>query len=82
MSVEMPEAFKKSYAALMDSDCWRLDLPEHLGGSGAPPSLRWAVAEMMLGANPATFMYMSGPGFASILDHLGNDDQKKMGRSS
>jgi alkylation response protein AidB-like acyl-CoA dehydrogenase len=76
-TVTMPEGFKKSYAALMDSEWWRLDLPEHLGGTGAPPSLRWAASEMMLGANPAAFMFMSGPGFASILDHLGNADQKR-----
>jgi len=76
-SVTMPEGFKKSYDALMDSEWWRLDLPEHLGGTGAPPSLRWAASEMMLGSNPAAFMFMSGPGFAAILDHLGNADQKR-----
>ncbi|MBK9739118.1 MAG: acyl-CoA dehydrogenase [Actinobacteria bacterium] len=76
-SVIMPEGFKKSYDALMDAEWWRLDLPEHLGGTGAPPSLRWAASEMMLGSNPAAFMFMSGPGFASILDHLGNADQKR-----
>ncbi len=77
MAVEMPEGFKKSYAALMESGFWGLDLPEHMGGSGAPPSIRWSVAEMVLGANPALYMYMSGPGFASIVDHLGNDEQKQ-----
>jgi alkylation response protein AidB-like acyl-CoA dehydrogenase len=76
-SVTMPEGFKKAYAALMDSEWWRLDLPEHLGGTGAPPSLRWAASEMLLGSQPAAFMFMSGPGFASILDHLGNADQKR-----
>lgn len=76
-SVTMPEDFTKSYQALMDSEWWRLDLPEHMGGAGAPPSLRWAAAEMLLGANPAVFMYMSGPGFAAILDRIGNADQKR-----
>ena len=80
-SVTMPEGFKKSYEALMDSEWWRLDLPEHLGGTGAPPSLRWAASEMMLGSNPAAFMFMSGPGFAAILDHLGNADQKRWASS-
>jgi alkylation response protein AidB-like acyl-CoA dehydrogenase len=75
-SVKMPEGFKKSFKALVDSEWWRLDLPEHVGGTGAPPSLRWGVAEMLLGANPAVFMFMSGPGFAAILDALGNDSQK------
>ncbi len=76
-SVTMPESFKESYKTLMDSEWWRLDLPEHLGGTGAPPSLRWAASEMLLGSNPAAFMFMSGPGFAAILDHLGNADQKR-----
>jgi alkylation response protein AidB-like acyl-CoA dehydrogenase len=76
-SVEMPESFKKSFAALMESGFWRVDLPEHLGGSGAPPSVRWSIAEMILGCNPALYMYMSGPGFASIVDDLGTEEQKQ-----
>jgi len=78
-TVVMPEDFKKSYNALMDAEWWRLDLPEHLGGTGAPPSLRWAAAELLLGANPGAFLFMSGPGFAAILDALGNEDQKRWG---
>jgi alkylation response protein AidB-like acyl-CoA dehydrogenase len=76
-SVTMPEDFKASFAALMDSEWWRLDLPEELGGAGSSPSLRWAAAEMFLGSNPAAFMYMSGAGFASILNRVGNDEQKR-----
>ena len=79
-TVTMPEGFKASYKALMDSGFWNLDLPQHLGGPGAPPSLRWAASELMLGANPPAFMYMSGPGFAAILDHLGNEEQQKLAR--
>ena len=77
-TVTMPEGFKASYKALIDSGFWNLDLPQHLGGPGAPPSLRWAASEMLLGANPPAFMFMSGPGFAAILDHLGNEEQKKI----
>ena len=79
-TVTMPEDFKKSFRALMDSEWWRLDLPEHMGGAGSSPSLRWAAAEMVLGANPGTFLYMSGPGFATILDRVGNDDQRRWGQ--
>ncbi len=79
-TVTMPASFKASYRALMDSGFWNLDLPTHLGGPGAPPSLRWAASELMLGANPPAFMFMSGPGFAAILDHLGNEDQKRWAR--
>ncbi|MDP4805455.1 MAG: acyl-CoA dehydrogenase [Candidatus Nanopelagicales bacterium] len=76
-TVVMPESFKKSFKALMDAEWWRLDLPENLGGTGAPPSLRWAASELLLGSNPAAFMFMSGAGFAAILDSLGTDDQKR-----
>ena len=40
------------------------DLPAELGGTVAPPSLRWAVNEMILGANPAIYMYACGSAFA------------------
>jgi len=77
-SVKMPEDFKAAYQALMDAEGWRLEIPEGLGGINCPPSVRWALAELVLGANPPAFMYMSGPGFAGILYDLGNEDQQKM----
>src|SRR3954469_5494293 len=77
-TVTVPESFKKSYRAMMDAEWFRLDLPEHLGGTGAPPSLRWAASELILGANPAAYMYMTGPGFGAILDRVGNAEQKKL----
>jgi alkylation response protein AidB-like acyl-CoA dehydrogenase len=77
-TVTLPESFTKSFTALMDAEWWRLDLPEHLGGAGAPPSLRWAASEMLLGSNPPAFMYQSGPGFAAILDRLGTPEQKRL----
>jgi len=79
-SVTIPDSLKKSFRALMDSGYWALDLPPHLGGPGAPHSLRWSVAEMLLGSNPPAFLYMSGPGFAAILDNLGNEEQKQIAR--
>ena len=75
-TVTMPEDFKNAYQELMDAEWWRLELPEELGGMNAPPSLRWAVSELLLGSNPAAFMYMAGPGFAGILHAIGNDEQK------
>ena len=77
-SVTMPEGFKAAYRTWMDAEWWRMELPTHLGGIAAPPSLRWAAAEMPLGGNPALFMYSSGPAFAAMLDHLGTDEQKKL----
>ncbi|TYP87945.1 acyl-CoA dehydrogenase [Blastococcus xanthinilyticus] len=77
-SVTLPESFKKSVKAVEDGEWYRLDLPEHLGGFGAPHVLTWAAFEMILGANPAVFMYGSGAAFAAILDELGTPDQKRL----
>ena len=77
-SVTLPESFKKSMQAINDGEWWRLDVPEHLGGFGAPHALTWAAFEMVLGANPAVFMYGSGAAFAAVLDELGTADQKKL----
>ncbi|RSN43246.1 acyl-CoA dehydrogenase [Actinomadura sp. WAC 06369] len=76
-SVTMPESFKKSYQAWMDAEWYRLDLVPAFGGSGAPRSLTWAVAEQVLGANPAVYMFSSGPGFAQILWQIGTPEQKR-----
>ena len=69
-SVTLPESFKKSMKAINDGEWWRLDVPEHLGGFGAPHALTWAAFEMVLGANPAVFMYGSGAAFAAVLECL------------
>jgi alkylation response protein AidB-like acyl-CoA dehydrogenase len=76
-TVTMPASFTKAFNTLKDSEWWRLDLPEHLGGTGAPPTLRWAAAELFVGANPAAYMFMNGPNMAAVMDHYGNDEQKR-----
>ena len=62
--VKLPESFKKSYRAYMDGEWWRIDAPEALGGNRIPLSVRWAIAEMILGSNPAIHIYASGTSFA------------------
>ena len=79
-TVTMPEGFKKSFQTYMDAEWWRLDLPEELGGTVAPPSLRWAVAELVLGANPAVHMFACGPSFGHVLYRLGTEEQHKVAR--
>ncbi|WP_109524995.1 acyl-CoA dehydrogenase [Nocardia aurea] len=76
-TVAVPAGFKKSYHALVDGGWAHLDLPAELGGPGIPRSLAWATAEMILGANPAIYMYAAGPNFAYILWNLGTADQKR-----
>jgi alkylation response protein AidB-like acyl-CoA dehydrogenase len=76
-TVRMPAAFKKSFQAFTDAEWFRLDLPPELGGTGAPRSLAWAVAELVLGANPAIWMYSGGPAFATVLWRVGTAEQKR-----
>ncbi|HEX5541402.1 MAG TPA: acyl-CoA dehydrogenase [Micromonospora sp.] len=73
----VPESFRKSYQAFMDSEFWRLDLPAELDGTNAPRTLWWALAELVLGANAPVWMYASGPSFAHMLHREGNEQQKK-----
>ncbi|GAA4656749.1 acyl-CoA dehydrogenase [Streptomyces chumphonensis] len=74
----VPESFKKSYKAYMDAEWWRLGIPEEIGGTTAPRSLLWAFAETILGANPAVWMYASGPAFAGVLFEEGTEEQAKI----
>jgi alkylation response protein AidB-like acyl-CoA dehydrogenase len=76
-SVRMPEAFKKSFHAFQDAEFFRLELPPELGGTLAPRSLHWALAELILGANPAVWMYASGASMAHALWRMGTPEQKR-----
>ncbi|MFD8543670.1 acyl-CoA dehydrogenase [Streptomyces sp. NPDC059649] len=74
----IPDSFKKSYQAFMDAEWWRLGIPEEIGGTTAPRSLLWAFAESILGANPAVWMYASGPAFAGVLHEEGTEEQHRI----
>lgn len=74
----LPESFKKSYRAWMDAEYWRLQIKEDLGGTYAPSTLNWAIAEMVLGANAPIWMYGCGPAFAGVIERNGNDRDKRI----
>jgi len=78
--IKLPESFKKSYKAYVDGEWWRLDAPVELGGMKVPASVRWAIAEMVLGSNPAIHIYASGYAFAQVAHVLGTDVQKTMAK--
>ena len=73
----LPESFKKSFKAMWDAEWYRMGLSEEIGGVPVPRSVVWAIAEMMLGAQPAAFMYQAGPSFADVFFKNGTDEQKK-----
>ncbi|QFG69676.1 acyl-CoA dehydrogenase [Ornithinimicrobium pratense] len=76
--VSMPESFVTSYLTWVENEWWRLEVDESLGGTPAPPSLSWALSELVLGANPAVKMFSAGFTFANLLHRLGTPDQQKL----
>lgn len=69
---ELDQALQAYYAA-----GWHLmPLPPHLGGVGAPPSVRWVSSELTAGGNAAASLWPIGAFMAWIVDSIGTDGQK------
>jgi alkylation response protein AidB-like acyl-CoA dehydrogenase len=81
-SVRIPESLRKSYRAFMDGQWYRVSLPAELGGTAAPPTLGWAVAELVLGSNPAVWMYASGHTMARVLWEVGTPEQQRFAQEA
>ena len=79
-TVVLPPAFVRAWQDYVAAEWWRMDVAPELGGVAAPPSLRWAVAEFTLGANPALFIYAAGWPHAQMLFELGTPEQKALAR--
>jgi alkylation response protein AidB-like acyl-CoA dehydrogenase len=77
-NVALPEALKKSLDVYFESGWHLLELPEHLGGFGAPPSVIWAQFEMLAGSNPSVPFYLFGGFMSKVIDSLGTPEQKEM----
>ncbi|ATL71181.1 acyl-CoA dehydrogenase [Nocardia terpenica] len=75
-TVTLPESFKKSYRALQEGGWDKLGIAEELGGLPFPRTAYWAIAELILGAQPAAFMYAAGAGFANIFYNNATEEQK------
>jgi alkylation response protein AidB-like acyl-CoA dehydrogenase len=70
--------FRADFGELMDAEWFRLQLPAELGGQPAPPSLQWAVAELLLGANAPVFFSAAGPNFAHAIWRTGTAEQRRI----
>ena len=79
-SVRLPASMHDSYRAVVESGFTSVDLPIELGGLGAPAAVRWSIAELLLGANPALYLYLSGYPWSSILWRIGNEEQRRIAR--
>jgi alkylation response protein AidB-like acyl-CoA dehydrogenase len=76
-SVTITPEFKRSFETFMAAEFWRLGIRPELGGTPAPRMLWWAIAELVLGANPPIWLYSAGPDFANVLLVEGTEEQKR-----
>jgi alkylation response protein AidB-like acyl-CoA dehydrogenase len=75
-NVRLPTGFHRALDAYYQGGWNKLELPEALGGFGAPPSVRWAAFELMAAANPALCFYVFGNVMAQIIDSMGTPAQR------
>jgi alkylation response protein AidB-like acyl-CoA dehydrogenase len=75
-TVTLPEAFKDAVRAWHEGGWTQIGISEEIGGVPAPSMVGWAIAEFILGAQPAALMYLAGAVFADILHDLGTAEQQ------
>ncbi len=73
--VELCEGLKTSLDAYYAGGWQMLGVPKEHGGMGAPALVRWAGQELLVGANPAAFLYISGGLMAVVLAEVGTSEQ-------
>jgi len=74
--VTIPEMLDEALHAFYDAGWHLMPLPTHLGGYGAPPTIRWAGTELLSGSNATASLWPIGSLMAGIIDKIGTDGQK------
>ena len=72
--IKLPQSLKDSLNAYYDAGWDSLFRPPELDGVAAPLSLRWAVQELLVGANPSAFLFI-GTLMAVVLNEVGTPEQ-------
>ncbi len=75
-NVILPESITEALKIYYANEWEKLDLPEHLGGFGATPSVIWSAYELVAGANPVIAFYVFGTFICRVIDMLGTQEQK------
>ncbi|MFI9411412.1 acyl-CoA dehydrogenase [Nocardia gamkensis] len=79
-TVAIPPAYAAMYKTWMDAEWWRLRVLPELGGTNAPSSLNWALAEFVLGANPTLWTYVGFPTATRVVYRNGTERDKLIAR--
>jgi alkylation response protein AidB-like acyl-CoA dehydrogenase len=76
-TITVPDALRKTIAAVHAAGWSALGIPEGIGGTRAPRALMWATQEMIASANPSAIFFSMGPQMHGALFDEGNNDQKR-----
>jgi alkylation response protein AidB-like acyl-CoA dehydrogenase len=76
-NVTLPPGTRQALVKFYEGGWNKLELPEHLGGFGAPPTVTWSAFELMAGSNASATFYVLGNFIAKIIDALGTPEQKQ-----
>ncbi|MGX7724976.1 acyl-CoA dehydrogenase [Rhodococcus pyridinivorans] len=79
-TVTVPPSYAATYKTWMDAEWWRLRVLPELGGTNAPSSLNWALAEFVLGANPTLWTYVGFPTATRVIWRHGTERDRKIAR--
>ncbi len=74
-TVALHDSMKRGLDAFYGAEWDKLSVPTEFGGYGAPSQVRWAIQELLLGANPGLFFYVSGGLMAVVIGMLGTEEQ-------
>jgi hypothetical protein len=75
-NVKLPPGLRRSLDHYFDADWHLLEVPERLGGVGAPPSIVWGNFELVAGSNASLAFYLLAACIARVIDRLGTTSQR------
>jgi alkylation response protein AidB-like acyl-CoA dehydrogenase len=73
--ITIPDELHQALEAFYDAGWHTLPLPTSLGGFGAPPTMRWATAELLLGSHATAMLWPIGSLMSMIIDEVGTPGQ-------
>lgn len=76
-NVTLPASLTDAMKTFLEGGLHLMDVPEEIGGIGAPRSLYWASFEMQSGANAPLGFYLFGSNSIEMINEFGDEDQRK-----
>ena len=79
-SVTLDPMHKKAFQKYLEGGWGELGISKELGGTEIPRTFLWSLSELLVGSNPALYLYISMMSFVNILFEEGNTQQEKLAR--